>query len=176
MKKIIILSLCVLFLISGCGSDDNSNDEAKYSLYEEYKNQLISNNGTLSYNIPFGYRMEVTQFEDGTYSYTVIVDEPQIIMNQVKLMAMNVNYDNDANMIPNAGILDDDTYSLVPNQVDAKKGYPKGLAVNGVSDTADFTVYVIVSFYKDSQTSTETNVFFTFNVVNGEVVSEVGNE
>jgi hypothetical protein len=48
--------------------------------------------------------------------------------------------------------------------------------VNGVSDTGDFSVYVIVSFYKDSQTSTETNVFFTFNVVNGEVVSEVGNE
>ena len=176
MKKIIILSLCALFFISGCKSNESNNDEAKYNLYEEYRNQLISNNGTPSYNIPFTYQMEVTSLDEGMYSYTVIVDEPQIVMNQVKIMALNIDEDTTSDMIANAGILDDNTYSLVPNQVDVEKGYPKGIAINGKAKTKDFTIYVIVSFYKDSQASTQTTVFFTFYVENGEVVSEVDDE
>jgi len=176
MKKIIILSLSMFFFMSGCNANDTNQDEEKYNLYENYKNQLISNSGMLSYNIPFQYKMDVTRLEDGTYSYTIVIDKPEIIMNHVKVMAINMNKDNDNYMIANVGILDDHTYSLVPNQVDQAKGYPKGIALNDISLTADFRVSVIVSFLKDSHTSKDTNIFFNFDVVNGEVVSEVNNE
>lgn len=170
MKKIITLSLCILFFMSGCKSDDNGMEE-KYQEYEDYKNQLINNNGMVSYDIPFRYACEVVKLNDGTYSYTIGIDEPQIAMYQIKFMAMNIN--NEKEMAANIGILDDETYSFIPNQEDIAKGFPKGIAINGVSSDADFTIYALFSYHSAKAENETIKVFFTVHVVNGEVVAEV---
>ncbi|MDF9823889.1 hypothetical protein M2475_000237 [Breznakia sp. PF5-3] len=169
MKKILIMCTVFFLSLSGCGSD-NTDEEAQYQTYKQFKEKLIANNGTLSYNIPFNYEVEVIELDDGTYSYTVLVDNPQIVMNQIQMMALDAQAVTDDKMEPTIGVFEEETYSMVPNQVDAKKGYPEGLAINSISETKDFTIFVIVSFYKDDQTNMQ--VFFSFHVVDGVVVGD----
>lgn len=171
MKKIFMMLSVFMLFISACQSSDESIDTEKQRVYSIFKEKVIANNGTLSYNIPFSYTLEVLLLDDGTYAYTVIIDNPQIVMNQVKMMALQAGATAEDKMEPTVGILEDESYSLIPNQVDVAKGYPKGLAINGISETSDFSIYVIVSFYSEMQS--EVQVFFAFDVVDGVVL---GNE
>lgn len=170
MKKTVVLLVFILLVSSGCSDNsDLSNEQMK--IYQDFKNTLMTNNGTPTYDIPFSYKMEVDELEGEGYSYTVIVDNPLIIMNQLQMMILDVDTMSQDLMAPSLGILEDTTYSLVPNQVDVERGYPEGVALNGLTKEKNFTIFCVVSWYLEDH-STQKRAFFSFQVVDGEVVND----
>lgn len=167
MKKYILIFMCSLLF--ACNSS-NDAQEIKYKSYNDFKNKILANSGKDSYSLPFRAYLEIIPLANDTYSYTVFIDEPRIAMYQIQMMALDPIRVKDDKMEPNLGILEDEVFNLVPNQVYVDKGYPKGIALNGTVETSSFSIFVGISFSEENQN--QTMLFFSFKVENGEVIND----
>lgn len=169
MRKKTLLCLIAAVLLVSCKTSDEASSQAM-QIYNVFKERIVANaqNGSDSYDIPFNFTFEIHELEGDAISYTVIIDEPKVLMNQVQMMALDPERTSESKMEPSIGIFEKETYGLIPNQVDASRGYPKGLAVNGESETNTFDIYVMVSYMEENQSNVR--VFFSTSIINGEVV------
>lgn len=163
MRKLMILCLCALFILSGCSSSQLKEEQQK--IYHGFKDALLDNGDLISGNIPFSYDIEVEE-KDGKYVYTVIVHDTKVAMSNIQMMILNpadANKDIDTATI---GIFDEIKYNMIPNQENEKDGYYKKIQLQGSSEEKDFKVYATLS-WKDSNQLIQYQVFFSFNVMNG---------
>lgn len=164
MKKMIIVC-CVLCLIAtGCST--NNLQEEQQKIYNEFKESLINNGELITSEIPFNYSIEIVE-QDGSYIYEVSISKPLVMMKSIQMIVLNPADLTSDYVSSSKGIFDEQVYNMVPNQVNIEDGYVEEIILNGVSSEADFKLYTMV-VYKDRNQLTTSQVFFSFNVVDGE--------
>lgn len=164
MRRLSILLLAVLFIVSGCQLT-GKNDEESVKIYESYIDAVINNQGIESKNIPFDYKMYVYKQKDDTYKYEIEISNPQVAMYNIQAIAVDQEIDSNSNIYPCLGILGDDgeeAYHMIPYQAYGEKGYIKGFVLDAVSRKQQFTVNVMVT-WKDAALRTTSRAFFNCN-------------
>ncbi|MGL5977588.1 MAG: hypothetical protein ACRCZJ_01130 [Erysipelotrichaceae bacterium] len=161
MMKFTIIFLTSVLLLTGCGkrADVVSNEE-KYKKYNASMEAIINNKGVVSDNIPFDYEVTIssTMSDDGTFPYAIIIDNPQVAMYDIEALAIDPNALDSGDIFPSAGIVDDSD-SMIPYQVDAEKGFPKGIILNGESATSSFTLQLMVTWKDYAKLNVYTSYF-----------------
>lgn len=147
MRNRLILSALASILLVGCST---SSDDST-ALYEDYYNLISANTTYVTSSTNYSLSAELVETED-SYAYYVIVDEPQVAMYNVKIMAIanDVAYEDATAMMPSIGIFDG-PYHLVPNQVNVEEGYAKGLTISGESDNDSVNLSIMVEWCEDDE-------------------------
>ncbi len=161
MKKYLIPVIALSFLLGACGAKNTDGDVTRYETYyraieENTKYITASENYTIS--------AEMTQWDDGTYRYYLIFDEPRISMYDIVIMAVEDNrpYEEAIKMMPSSGIFDA-TSSMIPNQVNSKAGFVKGLIISGECDEQPVELDIMVE-WKDRSGKNVTREFITMEL------------
>ena len=143
MRKLLASLLCA-FMLAGCfARKDNS---ANFAAYEGFYKSIQDNdkfqNGSLYYQIS----AEMSTLADGSHRYYIFLDDAQIAMYDVVLLAIEngTPLENGTKMMPSIGIFESQDYSLIPNQARSEKGFVKGLVLSGetAEDSVDITMLV----------------------------------
>ncbi len=153
MKKIII-ALMILSLLVGCNSNSRKLDEEKYNTYLTFYQSILDSDNKKESSQCFDISIVVNKIDEDTYRYDVIIDEPKVAMYDIKALAVidNLTVDVDkSQMMPSIGILDDESYSMIPYQVNTDKGFVSGLDLSLTSDLSALRISVMVE-WKDSST------------------------
>jgi len=163
MKKLIIALLVAGTLLTGCQSSSGRQlDQEKYDAYLTYYQEIISATDKLSGCDYFDIELVVNALSDGSYRYDVVIDNPKVAMYGIEVLAVVLNAEATINysvMMPSIGIMDDDAYNMIPNQVNKAKGFVEGLDVSGTLTALPANVGVMVSF-KDSTGQKVTRLYF----------------
>ncbi len=151
LKKLLFTFISLSILLTGCTKKD-SESEALAALYESYYESISANEIFISSSNYYSLSGEIVAVSDGTYRYSIILDNPQIAMYNVVMMAVenNIQYDNATKMMPSIGIVDDQ-YSLVPFQSNTSRNYVKGLVISGESDTSSIELKLLVEWNNRSR-------------------------
>ena len=108
------------------------------------------------------YDLEVVmnQLPDGTYRYYVILDSPRVAMVDVEMLVVDaaVDYSQTSVIAPSVGLLENEDYSLIPNQVYPELGYVKGLMASGETTSPIVSLNVMV-LWKDYAKLKETREY-----------------
>lgn len=158
MIKKILMILCIVLLLSGCSKKSETDYKEKYSNLVE---ALSSHTSFASSSQYFDIEADIAKTNDG-YRYYVIVDNPQVAMYGVEIVAVEkgINYMN--NMAANVGVLDETEYNMLPGQARKQANYVAGLSVSGVSAIPNPTIYVLVNWHGKTQDIAQE--FFEFNL------------
>lgn len=162
MRKMVILCLLVMTMLSGCGNSMKSDDKESVKNYENYIDAVVSNRGIESKIIPFDYKLNVYKSRDNSYQYEIVVSNPRSAMYHIQAIAVDPDIDSNTNVHPCLGLLGDDAdmqFNMVPYQSNPEKGFYRGFSLEGVSKQSQFTMYVMVT-WKDSALLKENRVFF----------------
>ncbi|MBS6373626.1 MAG: hypothetical protein KH431_03290 [Erysipelotrichaceae bacterium] len=162
MRKFLLM-LMIAGLTAGCSAGGLS-DREREEKYNEYIQTVEDNKGAVSQNIPFRYDLDVTKAKNGEYEYTVTIDKPQIAMYDIEAIIVDSTKVNTTDMMPNLGIIDDEdaVYNMIPFQVNAKRGFHKGIQLNGYTKKNTFTLQVMVT-WKDYAKLNTSKAFFNFS-------------
>ena len=148
MKKIIAL-IVLIMLVSGCSSTNTSDYEDDYYSMISLINERDEFQTSSSY---FDISTDISQISDGSYRYYVTIDNPRNAMYDVEVMAIEKDVDYSSTMAANVGVLTDETYNMIPNQVDTNLGFYEGISVSGISTLSSPVLYVLVQ-WQDSNTN-----------------------
>ena len=146
MKKLLVCSLVIFLTLAGCSKENKTTDD-KSEKYNTYLTVLESNTEFLKSSNYYSITLAVNKLADNSYRYDVIVDNPLVAMYNVDVLCVAKDVTGTLitdSMCPSAGIIEDDNYNLIPNQVDVKKGYPAGVVVSGTIDQPEVNVIVLV--------------------------------
>ena len=143
MKKWLAAVLSV-FLLTGCFlQKDNS---AGIEAYEGYYKSITDNDRFQADSKYYHISGEMTTLADGTHRYYIFLDEAQIAMYEVVLMAIrkDVEFEQNSEMMPSIGVFEGTDYSLIPYQSRIDKGFVKGLVLSGecMEDSIDIEMLV----------------------------------
>lgn len=161
MKNLKILLLFVL-LLCGCSQKNQDNTNEKLEEYQTYY-EIVTNNARFKEKSEnFNIALEMSQIPDGTYRYAIVVDNAQIAMYDVVMIAVedDIQFQDAAKMMPSLGIFEDTT-SLIPGQVNMQQGLAKGLAMSGETDKDTVHLKILVQ-YKNAKRTKETREFFSY--------------
>lgn len=153
MKKR-IGTVCLLLLLSGCSITKEKNTQenvnARMDEYETYYLEVQTDGHYETESSNFDLSCEMTQVEDGSYRYYVILDNPKVAMYNVLIMCCenNIPYAKADKMMPSFGIFED-RVSLVPGQVNSDDGYVRGISVSGESSEDHVDLKILVR-WKDT--------------------------
>ncbi len=162
MKKLVIL--CLVLLLSGCqNSNKTTSDEENYKKYEAALEALVNNGGILSEMIPFDYKAEIKQIEgQKSYNYSIVIDNPQIAMYDIEILAVDLSDLNSGELFPSSGLLSP-TESMIPYQVNVDKGFPKGLILDSTTSKSELVLDVMVT-WKDYAKANVYSAFFQIDL------------
>lgn len=152
MKRIIFVVICIL--LTGCSNNSNLVDTKDDKLTEQYKIYEQALNQTNSYqdsSDEFSIKLIINKIDDNKYRYDIIIDSPKINMYYLQAIAKVEQDESDS--LPNLGILEDETFSLVPNVIDKDKGIYKGVNLSGITKKKKFNVLVYLTFYSDKSSN-----------------------
>lgn len=164
LKRICMVCFLVVSLF-GCSKQQEAPN---YEKYEQYYRLVDENESFEKSSKYFTTTVEITTLPSDEYRYYIFIDEPKTAMyNCIVLVRENeIDFTNQKNMMPTIGIFDKQ-YHLVPNQVNTKDGYPKGLVVSGECDDPETVVLDILVEWTNRE-GTETNREFIRYTKNGE--------
>lgn len=146
MKKI-CLSLLLILSLSGCGSN---SEELAYQIYKTTYQSILNTTSFQSSSQNFKIYVTLTDQGSGMVRYDLFVDEPKIAMYDIEILAI---VDTgllvvSEEMMPSIGIFETAQYHMIPYQINADYGYQKGFNLNGITDSNDVTLKVLV-MWKD---------------------------
>ena len=147
--------ICILML---CGCDllpsktQDTNDRYFYLIDMLNEHETFSDGSRY-----FAIDVEMAKIDNG-YRYYIIVDDPQLAMYDIELIAIEKDVDYSQNMAANIGVFEEMQYNMIPNQSNAQDGYVKGLVASGVSKNPETVLYIFVQF-KNSDYSVVHNEF-----------------
>lgn len=151
-KNILKICFTALLLMAGCSKETVKTEDSSSLMdeYETYYVEVQSNGHYESTSKNFDLSMEMTQVEDGTYRYYVILDNPKTAMYNVMMIACenDIPYDECDKMVPSFGIFEG-RVSLIPGQVNKDDGYVKGISISGETDEAKVSLKLLVR-WKDT--------------------------
>lgn len=166
MRKLSIILICC-FTLFGCAQKSEPADDINEK-YKNYIEMIIQNKDSNTENIPFDYELIVQENGKGEYIYEVAINNPKIAMYDVEMIVADVSKIGKESIFPSIGIADEEKFSMIPFQSNPERGFYPGFACNGVADSANFNLSVMV-VYHDYAGLTEKNVFFN---VKNEVLPE----
>lgn len=161
MKILTVSAIC----LCGCSTKtETKTDTVKYEEYETYYQMVLDNQKFSDTSDHFTISLEMSEVPDGSYRYAIIVDEAQISMYEVVMIAVenHTAFSDATTMMPSLGIFED-PYNLIPNQVNKEEGYAKGLAMSGESDTDGIDLEILVQYKNQTRTKT-TREFFSYHL------------
>lgn len=147
MKKLLKVILCCGMLMAcGCSQKNQTTAEDMVE-YETYYTAICDNIDFITESQNYSCELEMTQVEDGSYRYYVVLDQPKIAMYNITAMIVenDIAYSDTDKMMPSIGIFDDQK-SMIPNQVDSENGFVKGIALSGESSEATIQLKVLVQW------------------------------
>ena len=145
MKKIIVFSLVLLFLLCGCKSEDTIDDSTNQR-YQSLVTQLNERTDFKDASEFFDIDGEIVQINDG-YRFYVTIDNPKKAMYGIQAIAIEKNVDYSSVMAANIGLFEENEYIMIPNQVNSANNYVKGITISGTSSVDNPTLYVSVSWH-----------------------------
>lgn len=178
MKKLLFVLISYSLLLSGCTKKDDTT-KALNALYEGYYEAVSSSEYFITQSDYYTLSGEIVAVQDGTYRYSIILDNPQIAMYDVVMMGVenNIEYSEAKKMMPSIGLLSD-KYSLIPFQSNSEKNYVKGLVISGESKKVSVQLKLLVEWsnrLRDKQyreffdiTLDESGISFNSNVESNE--------
>ena len=149
-----------VLLLCGCSLLPNKTQDADDRYF--YLIDMLNEHETFSdASRYFAIEVEMAKIENG-YRYYIIIDDPQLAMYDIELIAIEKDVDYTEKMAANIGIFEDTQYNMIPNQSNVEDGYVKGLVASGVSSKAETTLYIFVQF-KNSDYSIVHNEYFAID-------------
>lgn len=157
MRKISILIILSIFLMSGCTNKKEKEAEAM-SNYISFRDAIIDNNGLESQDIPFSHKLEVNKLKNGNYEYIVTISDAEVAMYNIQWMIYDKSIDNGKNeeIFPTYGIIDEDTkdFTMLPYQSRKDKNFVSGMQLSGISQMPKFSLNVLVTWKDYGKTNT----------------------
>lgn len=150
--------------LSGCTIFTNSETKEKLEEYETYYGIIYDNTKFTDKSENFNISLEMAQVDDGSYRYVIVVDDPQVAMYDVIMMAIvnNTPFEETTTMMPSLGIFEDES-SLIPGQVNVDQGIAKGLAMSGECEEDNIDLQILVQ-YKNEDRNKQTREFFSYHL------------
>lgn len=144
MKKILILIIALI--LSGC-SNSTKQEKSTDVLYKEYQTYIdrLEKQETFETKCDFfDVKVIVNTTNKGNYRYDIIVDNSKIEMHTIKILA-SVN-DGDKIVYSTIGILEAETFSLVPGVVDKEKNMYKGINLSSIGTNKEVKVKLYLTY------------------------------
>lgn len=174
MRKITILFILSLCLLSGCTNKKEKDAEAM-SNYMSFRDSIIDNNNGATTDLPFSHKLEVSKLTDGTYEYIVTIYNAKVAMYNIEWMIYDRSIDSGKNetIFPTYGIIDDDTkdFTMLPFQSRKDKNFVSGMQLSGISQSPKFTLNILVTWKDYSKTNTY-KAYFNYNYEYSEPVQQ----
>ena len=145
LKRILIIMLCLL--ITGCKANETEANDKLDMQYKKYIQKLIEQREFSDESDEFSIRLVLNKINDNETRYDIIIDSPKINMYDLQAIAKVEN--DDESSLPSLGILEDESFSLVPGIVDKTKGIYRGVNLSGVTKKKDIKVIIYLMFYSD---------------------------
>lgn len=137
--------LCLL--ITGCKSDSNEMGDKLNLQYQKYIQKLIEQQEFNNKSDEFSIRLVLNKINDTEIRYDIIIDSPKINMYDLQAIAKVEN--DDESSLPSLGILEEESFSLVPGVVDKTRGIYRGVNLSGVTREKNINVIIYLRFYSD---------------------------
>ena len=151
MRKFPAIVLSMI-LLAGC-STKGAQTQSSITAYEGYYKSIEDNERFLDASDYYSISAEMTALSDGTYRYYIFLDDAQIAMYDVVMMAVesDTNYTENSSMMPSIGVFEKSEYSLIPYQSRTEKGYVKGLVISGESAVPEVDLKLLVEWRDKSK-------------------------
>lgn len=146
MKKILIIIIS-LMLISCTNKKDNNDQDILFEQYKIYEKNLNNQKKYQLDSEEFSIKLVVNQIDENKSRYDIIIDSPKI--NMYHLQAIAKVEDDESESLPTLGILEEDSFSLIPGVINKEKGIYKGINLSGITNKKKFNVLVYLTFYCD---------------------------
>ena len=146
MKKILVTMLCFT-LLCGCQSNKIDINEERAQVYASYITAIQYNENFLEESNYFNISTAMNKIDENQYRWDVIIDSPLVAMYEVQILAVERNVIGtlrDDKIMPSFGILEEDVYNMIPNQVDLSKGYVEGFTLSGITELPEVVIEVMV--------------------------------
>jgi hypothetical protein len=155
--------LAGVLALSGCSSSSDVDTDAQK--YEAYYQTVLTNDTWMDGSLYFSLSAEMSQVEDGSYRYYIFLDDAQIAMYQIAMIAVenDTPYGQGDKMMPNIGIMGSSTYTMIPNQAAPELGFVKGLVISGESEDPSLDLKVLVE-WKDKSLDRVSRAFIAFTL------------
>lgn len=160
-----VLLLLVILLLFGCSNDQyKSQKKTYYGFINDLKTATIKD---FKDDIPFSISLYYDKLIETEVMYRVIIDKPKEPIRNIEAIAIHNKQTED--MFPTSGIFDE-KYSLIPNVVNKKSGYVKGIILIGYipfdEDISKFNAeFRVLVKYQDDDLKTH-KVYFLSKVDN----------
>ena len=115
--------------------------------YQKYIQKLIEQQEFNNKSDEFSIRLVLNKINDTETRYDIIIDSPKINMYDLQAIAKVEN--DDESSLPSLGILEEESFSLVPGVVDKTRGIYRGVNLSGVTREKNINVIIYLRFYSD---------------------------
>lgn len=149
MKKLSALFM-VLVLLVGCSST-TAQDKNKIETYKTMYLDILNSTGFKSSSIYFTITPSLTQLSESQFRYDLVIDQAKVAMYDIHILLIQddgslVVSDQ---MMPSIGIFEDETYTMIPNQINKEDGFVEGFGLNGVSASRPIRLKMVI-MWKDA--------------------------
>lgn len=154
-KKIFILSILLMMILSGCKTDTRQLNEEKYEAYLTYYQAILDYDNKQSQSNEFDISLIINKLSETSYRYDVIIDNPRVAMYNIEVLMIVDDITHAVRtdvMMPSLGILEDETYTMIPYQVDVEKNYVGGLDLSATGTEESVHISVMVQFTNKEKT------------------------
>ncbi|MBQ9327830.1 MAG: hypothetical protein IJ225_04785 [Solobacterium sp.] len=143
-RMLVALIFCLLF--AGCSRA--SEDAGSMAAYEGYYKAIQDNDRFQERSLYYSLSGELVTLSDRTHRYYVFLDDAQIAMYDVVLLAVenHTAYEDADHMMPSIGVFESTEYSLIPYQSRADAGFVKGLVLSGECDSDEVELDLLVEW------------------------------
>lgn len=148
MKKILLVVLSLMFILSACQKNGQNSNGANESAAIRYYDMIDLINSYTNYATTSNYfdiSGDISKIDEG-YRYYIFIDNARVAMYDIEAMAIEKGVDYSNTMTANIGIFEDMEYHMIPNQTNVDAGYVGGMTISGVSQNAEPTLYVMVQW------------------------------
>ena len=162
MKKYLIPVIALSFLLGACGAKKTDGDVTRY---ETYYRAIEENSRFSGESLYYSVDITMSEMPDHTYRYYCFIDDPQIAMYDITVMAVEngIGYDASGKMMPSVGIFEDMDFSMVPYQTYADAGFVKGVVISGETNEDQLSLNMLVE-WKDKNHEKITREYLSYVV------------
>ncbi len=140
----------VLVLLAGCSST-SAQDKNKIETYKTMYVDILNSTAFKSSSIYFSTTPSVTPLSDTDFRYDLVIDQAKVAMYDIHILLIQddgslVISDK---MMPSIGIFENETYTMIPNQINKEDGFVEGFGLNGVSASRPIRLKMVI-LWKDA--------------------------